>query len=251
MTASRHLIKLPRNDCDLEFAQVPAGSYVMGSSNDFYGEVPPRRVSVAHPFLIGTQLVTQAQWSLVMEQNPSRFALSPAHPVDSFSWLAATEFCSRLSEMCGLLIRLPTESEWEYACRAGSEGEYFFRGEDSIADETEVPSEAKQALAQYAWFDLNSRGHTHEVGLKLPNPWGLYDIVGNLWEWCEDSWFGDYYGAPHDSSARVKAGARLRCLRGGAWDMNAFRCRSTYRSYDREDVGTDRFGLRLVASLLT
>ena len=110
-----------------------------------------------------------------------------------------------------------------------------------------MPLEVRRSLQEYAWFEENSREETHPVGLKKPNPWGLFDIIGNLWEWCEDVWHSDYIGAPTDGSPWRSGADRRprRCLRGGAWNMDAFRCRSTYRSWDRKDVATNRFGMRI------
>jgi formylglycine-generating enzyme required for sulfatase activity len=102
-------------------------------------------------------------------------------------------------------------------------------------------------VCQYAWFDLNSGDGTRAVGLKRPNPWGLHDMLGNVWEWCADAWHEGYVGAPDDGGPWAEGAARQprRCLRGGAWDMNAFRCRSPYRSYDHSELATNRFGFRV------
>jgi formylglycine-generating enzyme required for sulfatase activity len=132
-------------------------------------------------------------------------------------------------------VRLPTEAEWEYVCRAGTDTEFYFGDEPN-------------ALSEHAWFDLNSNECTHPVGLKQPNPWGLHDIVGNVWEWCEDVWHGDYSGAPLNGSAWManQDKQERRSVRGAAWNMDGFRCRSSYRSYDWKDAATNRLGFRIV-----
>jgi formylglycine-generating enzyme required for sulfatase activity len=219
----------------------------MGTNNRLYGEAPIHAVKFRRGFLLGKYPVTQAQWSVVMGDNPSTFRDSPNLPVDGVSWDRASEFCQRISRHSGRNVRLPSEAEWEYACRAGTDSEFFFGPWGPFTDDTEVPWAACKALSDYAWFDLNSTERTWPVDLKRANPWGLSDIVGNVWEWCADVWHDDYNGAPDDDVAWVADAAQQprRCLRGGAWDMNAFRCRTSYRSFDHRELATDRFGLRV------
>lgn len=156
-------------------------------------------------------------------------------------------FCERLSVKAGRRVRLPSEAEWEYACRAGSSSELFFSSEGPFPDDGSVREAVRRELLNYAWFEDNSNETTHAVGLKDPNNWGLHDMIGNVWEWCADHWHDGYRGAPDDGTAWIEsADARpRRCLRGGAWDMNAFRCRSCYRSWDWEHVAANRFGFRI------
>ena len=116
-------------------------------------------------------------------ENPSSFRNAPGLPVENVSWDQATAFCRRLSERSGRVVRLPSEAEWEYACRAGTPGEFFFGAWGPFQDDNEIPTEAREALCEYAWYDRNSRGRTWPVHLKRPNPWGLYDMLGNVWEW--------------------------------------------------------------------
>ncbi len=149
---------------------------------------------------MGKYQVTQAQWKAVMGNNPSGFQ-SDDRPVDSVSWDDAKDFCKKLSEKTGKEYRLPTEEEWEYACQAGSTGDYCF-GDDA------------QLLGEYAWYGENSGGETHPVGQKQPNAWGLYDMHGNVWEWCEDG-----------------PGAE-KWLRGGSWGSVGGYCRSARRVND-------------------
>lgn len=194
----------------------------MGSSNGLphAPEGPEHLVQVAG-FWMADAPVTRGQFLAVMGYDPSHFKSSLDLPVESVAWHEACEFCRKLGEQSGEALRLPSEAEWEYACRAGSTTQYFFG--DSAA-----------AMGDYAWFELNSREQTAPVRQKKPNPWGMYDMVGNVWEWCLDAWHEDYSGAPCDGRAWLDPGqsARRHCVRGGAWDMDAFRCRSSYRSYD-------------------
>jgi formylglycine-generating enzyme required for sulfatase activity len=231
----------------IELVRLPPGTFLMGSRNELFSEAPPHEVTIAHPFCLGKYPVTQRQWELVTGANPSHFGPSPEHPVDSVSWADASHFCELLSRRCGLTVRLPSEAEWEYACRAGTSAEFFFSGAGPFVDDEAVPHEIRLALRDYAWFHENSGGTTHTVGEKRPNPWGLHDLTGNVWEWCADHWHDGYTGAPADGRPWVEAAPRrpLRCLRGGAWDMNGFRCRSTYRSWDWEQMATSRIGLRI------
>ena len=144
-------------------------------------------------FAIGKYPVTQEQYQAVMGNNPSYFQGNPQNPVESVSYDDAVVFCQKLSEMTGKNYRLPTESEWEYACRAGTTTDYYF-GDDA------------NQLGDYAWYEDNSGLITHPIGQKLPNAWGLYDMHGNVWEWCEDG-----------------------CLRGGSWNDLPYLCRSANR----------------------
>jgi formylglycine-generating enzyme required for sulfatase activity len=210
----------------------------MGSSTGLpiAPEGPEHMVEV-NGFWMADSPVTAEQYEAVMKRNPSKFQGHPDLPVESVSWLDVREFCDTLSRNGGVLIRLPSEAEWEYACRAGSSTQYHFG--DSPAE-----------LTHYAWFENNSSERTAPVRRKKPNARGLFDIIGNVWEWCADFWHEDYTGAPCDGSpwpATVASGHRRYCVRGGAWDMDAFRCRSSYRSYDWEEVGTTRTGFRIVA----
>jgi formylglycine-generating enzyme required for sulfatase activity len=221
----------------------------MGSGNELYSESPAHEVTIEVPLLMSRFPITQAQWLTVMGENPSAFR-DPLNPVDSISWELAEEFCRRLSDAYSRPVRLPSEAEWEYACRAGCQDEFFFGSWRPMADDTDVPREAQVALLDYAWFDANSRDRTHQVGLKKPNAWGLHDMLGNVWEWCADTWHGDYVGAPHDGHPWLADDEwqPRHCMRGGAWNMNAFRCRSSYRSFDHKHLGNDTFGLRVVVA---
>ncbi|BCW87194.1 Formylglycine-generating enzyme [Alphaproteobacteria bacterium SO-S41] len=227
----------------IRLTALAGGTFTMGSSNDLYGEAPAHCVVVA-PFKLGVTPVTRGQWRAVMGADPSCLPGGDQHPVDSIAWDDAAVFCDRLGG-----VRLPTEAEWEYACRAGTASDFFFDDGGPYLDETDIPLSVARKLKAYAWFADNSGGGTHPVGLKQSNPFGLHDMIGQLWEWCADPWHRDYDGAP-ETSARWSDGIESqprRVLRGGAWDMNAFRCRSSYRSHDHRSQTTDRFGFRVAA----
>ncbi|MDR1166234.1 MAG: formylglycine-generating enzyme family protein [Deltaproteobacteria bacterium] len=218
------------------FLLIPAGSFFMGSpkSEDLStdDERPRHEVTVSKPFYLATYEVTQAFWVAVMGDNPSHFP-GERHPVDSVTWDEARLFIQKLNGGSeGRQYRLPTEAEWEMAARAGSQTSYFF-GND------------RDHLGDYAWHDSNSDAQTHPVGLKKPNPWGLYDIYGNVREWVQD-YYGEYAASPQvDPTGPSSGGARVS--RGGSWD-----CRGHCRSADRESRAPDErseiVGLRLAYS---
>ncbi len=219
----------------VDFVRCPTGSFNMGSNEGLPLEQPIRRVVVNKPFWIATTLVTQQLWGRVMPDNPSTFDSSGMLPVDGISYDSAIAFCTAATMTSNHRFILPSESQWEYACRAGTTTEYFW-------------GSSKADAKNYGWFDMTARGTSHEIASLAPNPWGLFDIVGNLWEWCDDVWHSDYEDAPNtDEPWHVNADRQPRhCLRGAAWDMDVFRLRSAYRSYDHGELGTSRFGLRVV-----
>jgi eukaryotic-like serine/threonine-protein kinase len=215
----------------LELVKIPAGSFMMGS-NEYEDKKPPHRVTLQE-YWMGKYPVTQGQYEAVMGKNPSYFK-GANHPVERVSWGDAVAFCQKLSEMTGQRVSLPSEAQWEYACRAGSTGQYCFGDDES-------------KLGEYAWFNRNSDGKTHPVGQKKANAWGLYDMHGNVWEWCADIWHENYKGAPEDGSAWVEGGKSfLRVLRGGSWYFSPRDCRSANRDWFFPEYGFDFNGFRLV-----
>jgi len=221
----------------MKLALIPAGKFMMGSLDSEKGrskdEGPQHEVTLSKPFYMGVTEVTQAQYEAVMGTNPSHFK-GATNPVEKVPWEDATEFCKKLSEKTRQAVRLPTEAEWEYACRAGTTTRFSFGDEDSI-------------LGDYAWYDSNSGGTTHPVGQKKPNAWGLYDMHGNVYEWCAD-WYGDYpKGAVTDPQG--PASGAVLVLRGGSWLNDPWRCRSGCRDWFTPVSFSDAFGFRVVVSV--
>jgi formylglycine-generating enzyme required for sulfatase activity len=212
------------NSIGLQLVQIPAGEFLMGSpdsdSEASSDEKPQHRVQITQPFYLGMFEVTQAQYQRVMGSNPSNFKDdSGLLPVETVSWQDAQEFCAKLSDLtdekqAGRQYRLPTEAEWEYACRAGTQTKFSF-GEDD------------KDRGEYAWFSGNSGGATHPIGQKKPNEWGLFDMHGNVWEWCADDLRG-YTSAP-TADLVGSAVASARSLRGGSWFIDGRLCGSAFR----------------------
>jgi formylglycine-generating enzyme required for sulfatase activity len=246
--------------CRLEMIEIPAGTFMMGSPDqekkrEAY-EQPLHQVTV-QSFCMGRYPVTQAQWRFVagltkdLNPEPSAFK-DDDRPVESVSWLDAVKFCQRLSEYMGRDYRLPTEAEWEYACRAGTTTPFHF-------GETITP-----ALATYAWGNryLESEGinltkspqeTTSVYRSAVANAFGLSDMHGNVWEWCEDHWHDSYTDAPTDGRAWLdnddrSDGTAARLLRGGSWDYAPGNCRSASRDFDVARDESDGIGFRVVCS---
>ncbi len=203
-----------------EFVFIPPGSFIMGSSKreqDRFDEEATHFVKLTRGFFIQSTPVTQIQWQSVMGDNPSHFkSCGPGCPVETVSWEDAQEFIRRMNRnVPGVGFRLPTEAEWEYACRAGSRSRYHFGDEDA-------------GLSTYAWFRENSKSKTHPVAQKVPNAWGLYDMHGNVWEWCED-WYAPYADENEVVDPKGPAQGSDRVLRGGSWHYSAGSCRSASR----------------------
>jgi formylglycine-generating enzyme required for sulfatase activity len=254
---SRRAAKRPKrmtNSIGMNFVLVPAGEFQMGTPPwDKDGETdekPQHRVHITSPFFLGTYEVTQQEYERVMGVNPSSEKLSPQQPVEMVSWFDTVQFCNRMStrenlrpyyEVLGERVtilggdgyRLPTEAEWEYACRAGSTTKW------SCGDDV-------QQLEIYAWYQGNAGSHSHPVGEKAPNAFGLYDMHGHMWEWCWD-WYGkDYYRqSPADDPQGPTAGT-LRIERGGdGWNSEPPRLRSAYRNHQVPSLRFRDLGFRV------
>ena len=222
------------NSLGIVLVPIPAGEFQMGSPNsesDRGNDETEHLLQITKPFYLSVYEVTQEQYERVMGNNPSHFQ-GANKPVDSVSWDNAVEFCRRLSDQEVVEYRLPTEAEWEYACRAGTITVYSF-GDDL------------SQLPQYAWYDDNSKNTTHPIGQKLPNPWGLYDIHGNVWEWCQD-WYERYGSEKVVIDPTGPAQGEYRVLRGGAFHYRPSYSRSAFRGMSLPDNAPPTLGFRLV-----
>ena len=224
----------------LEMVAIPAGSFMMGS-NEYDSQKPIHKVTLKE-FYLGQYPVTQEQYQAVMGNNPSRFKDNPKNPVENVSWNDAQEFCQKLKKLklTDKDFRLPTEAEWEYACRAGTQTHFYFGNKEN-------------QLGEYAWFDKNSDSITHPVGQKKPNNWELYDMIGNVWQWCGDFTHSSYA----EKLENIKNNGNIiwpdsngtrHILRGGCWNQGARSCYSATRigrdaderwvsRHDKGDVG--------------
>ena len=194
-------------------------------------EGPQRRVTISNPFYMGLTEVTQTQYQCVTGKNPSEFR-GPKLPVERVSWDEAMAFCTALSKKTGRTVRLPTEAQWEYACRAGTKTRFSFGNEN-------------KDMASYGWSGDNSGKTTHPVGRKKPNPAGLYDMHGNVWEWCSDRYQDGYKGLGLLNPKGPKTGS-TRVYRGGAWAFGPDACRAANRAMGSSDRRQRNHGFRVV-----
>ena len=228
------------NSIGMEFVLMPAGSFTMGgdpvAEQADENETPRHRVIFDTAFYIGKFTVIQSQWQAIMDDNPCHFD-GADRPVEMVSYHDAVRFIERLNlKEKTDAYRLPTEAQWEYAARAGSQSTYCYGSERS-------------KLTEYAWYKKNSGGDTHPVGQLRPNARGLYDMHGNVHEWCADWFDRNYYAA---SPARSPAGpdkGLARALRGGDWGSEDWYCRCAIRSLSAPDRRSPRVGFRLVKAL--
>lgn len=237
---SRLTAQIKKNHIGMEFVPIPAGSFTMGSEKR-KDEQPVHRVTISQGFLMGRYEVTAAEWKAVMGREPNSFK-GDLLPVQFVSWNEAQEFIRRLNQMNdGYSYRLPTEAEWEYACRAGTTTEY--------ADE----------LEWIAWYAENSNDKLHKVGYKHPNAWGLYDMEGNIWEYCQDWYSENYYAQSPAVDPLGPASGQQRVERGGSYrdlgPVSAAYDNSDLRSAARRGINpaglSDNEGFRLVAVVRT
>ena len=250
------------NSIGMKFMLIPPGEFDMGSTaaevtklveeaqatkqSGWYierlpYEAPQHRVRITQPFYLGQCEVTQAEYERIVGSNPSQFKDDPTHPVETVKWDEASAFGRKLGELPAeqavhAQYRLPTEAEWEYACRAGTTTTWY-AGDD------------EGALKEHAWFVANAGKKLHPVGQKSPNAWGLYDMDGNVWEWCQD-WFGDRYYAtsPVDDPTGAPEGSH-RVNRGGSWSAGAAGCRSAYRGGASPGGRSGNLGFRLARTV--
>ena len=235
------------NSIGMKLVLIPKGTFMMGSPESEERrrkDETQHQVTISKDYYLGATEVTQGQYEKVMGTNPSYFLgneikeTSTNNPVEQVSWEDAVEFCKKLSDLpeekkAGRLYRLPTEAEWEYACRAGSKTAYSF-------------GESSKSLGDYAWFDGNRNNQTHPVGEKKANAWGIYDMHGNVWEWCSDR-YGDYpKGAVSDPVEQLEGSFRV--YRGGSWDDVAAYCRSANRNGYVPSFRSRNLGFRVALS---
>lgn len=232
------------NSIGMKLVLIPKGTFIMGSpieEEGRYDNEVQHKVTISKDYYLGVTEVTQGQYEKVMGTNPSNFQKqvilnkdSSMYPVEKVTWEDAVSFCKRLSELpdekkAGRVYRLPTEAEWEYACRAESETAFHFGGSSKLSDD-------------FAWFG-NSNKQTHPVGQKKPNAWGLYDMHGNVFEWCGD-WFNEYPKGAVSDPTGPKEGV-LRVFRGGSWQSGAASGRSATRFFTAPFGRGDWIGFRV------
>ena len=230
-------ITIPVKDgISIDMVRVEAGTFTMGATAEMKNpnddEKPTHRVTLTNDYYIGKYEVTQALWQTVMGNNPSKFK-GDNLPVEQVSWDDCQEFISKLNRITGKTFRLPTEAEWEYAARGGNKSRgYQYSGSNNLSD--------------VAWFWDNSGSKTHAVGTKQPYELGIYDMSGNVWEWCQDR-YGEYNSSSQVNPTGANRGSN-RVVRGGCWFHDAWNCRSSSRGYFTPDYRNDILGLRLVLS---
>ena len=228
------------NGVSFDMAEVEGGTFTMGATEEQGSDVSdnekPAHQVMLSPYYIGKTEVTQELWEAVMGSNPSFFSGNKNRPVENVSWDDCQVFINKLNGLTGKSFRLPTEAEWEYAARGGKKSKgYKYSGSNTIDD--------------VAWYDTNSAGTTHPVSSKAPNELGLYDMSGNVWEWCSD-WYGKSYyeESPEPNPTGPKVGT-LRVKRGGDWYFSANKCRVSYRNSNSQHYQTSENGLRLVLDI--
>ncbi|MGE3818347.1 MAG: formylglycine-generating enzyme family protein [Isosphaeraceae bacterium] len=254
---ARSIAEVVTNSVGMSMRLIPSGTFPRGSEDGDEDadsdEKPLREITISQAFRLSAHEVTQGQYRQVMgDKNPSRFKASDDLPVENVSWFDAVTFCNRLSEMegkrpCYRIVgesvtilpngdgyRLPTEAEWEYACRGGSRTKWFF-------------GDAADRLGDFAWFKGNAESKTHPVGRKRPNGFGLYDMLGNVWEWCQDSYDSSYYKKSPEVDPPGPAGASPRVNRGGSRDILPARCRPANRGRIAPESRIYFLGFRVAA----
>ncbi len=219
-------------DVSFKMIEVEGGSFTMGAKLLLNGldELPTHRVTLS-TYYIGKTEVTQELWQAVMGSNPSYFS-GQKRPVEQVSWNDCQDFINRLNALTGRQFRLPTEAEWEFAAREGNKRRFMkkYAGRSDI-------------IYNEAWYDGNSDGQTHEVAHRFSNELGIYDMSGNVWEWCQD-WYGEYDSSDQTNPTGPVSGI-YRVNRGGSWSDTADDCRFRYRSYDKPSFSSPKIGLRL------
>ena len=276
--SSENFTEMLSGEVALEMISIPAGEFMMGSDgyddlkHNYYLEhlpdhdaaSPIHKVKVP-AFHMGKYPITQAQYKAVMGNNPSLpdrmdtwepdnfYNEYKNHPVATVTWSMVQEFCQKLSELTGKNYQLPTESQWEYACRAGTNTKYFFGkkhqyikkyGQINTCQHLFYLDKKNDGFAE-SFDTLGNNYWTISVMSFKPNPWGLYDLLGNVWEWCEDDWIDGYYGHPSDGSA-VNTGSNQKVVRGGCFSSSQNDCCSFSRSFRDNNIADNTIGFRVV-----
>ena len=238
------IVVQPADGVSLVFRKIPAGAFSMGSSEPGWAtsfEQPVHNVTIGYIFYMGQTEVTKKQWNAVMGIDPPS-AETENQPVEHVSWNECQTFIDNLNALSDYTFRLPTEAEWEYACRASTSARFSFGDSDCEANACTDCN-----LSNYAWWcGNNSPLGVKNVAQKLPNAFGLYDMHGNVFEWCRDYWHFDYSGAPDDGGAWMTPESQQRVLRGGYWDASPWECSSSSRAFNYPDGKDKQSGLRLI-----
>jgi len=240
------------NNVTMKLALIPAGKFMMGTpdgeKNRPPSESPQHEVTISSPVFMGVYEITQEQYEQIIGTNPSEFK-GPKNPVETVSWDDAVEFCKKLSQKTGMTVRLPTEAEWEYACRAGSKTRFSFGDKDedlckygNYCDKSNTPGRPWQDKDHNDGFDK-----TAPVGSLKPNDWGLYDMHGNVWEWCSD-WYAYSYADAKSQDPQGPDSGTKRVMRGGSWFLRPWHCRSAHRGDFKPDASHGGLGFRVVVS---
>lgn len=221
-----------RNALGMEFVYIQGGTFMMGGDADFFKKQPVHQVTISKGFYMGKTEVTQGQWKAVMGYNPANFKECGDNcPIENVSWDDTQEFIRKINMRGDGTYRLPTEAEWEYAARAGSNSKYGFGSDE-------------ESLKEYAWFSWNSTQQTHPVASKKPNDWGLYDMQGNVWEWCND-WYEKYSDKSLIDPTGAASGTN-RVYRGGSWMSNTDEMPIRFRQQWLPSIKQDTHGFRLI-----
>lgn len=250
------IAQVPQLKTKGNFIQIPKGSFIMGS-DDYIDEKPRHSVSIDYNFAICKYQVSMKEYLEFAKETDSNYpewfnknninalrTTTMTHykninfnddaPIVGVSWENAKAYCKWLSQKDGIQYRLPTEAEWEYACRSNATTRYNFGDDENL-------------LEQYAWYNQNSNGKTHSIGIKKPNRWGIFDMHGNVWEWCEDVWVDNYETTPRDGSANKMGNDKIRVLRGGSWVDSSRYVRSSNRNGFDSDGCDNDLGFRVAA----
>jgi formylglycine-generating enzyme required for sulfatase activity len=250
-TTSRRFYRSVAFAAPTNLAFIPPGTFRMGSpSNEvdrLDNEGPQMSVTISRGFWMGRYLVTQGEYLALMGNNPSHFVGDTNRPIDNVYWRDASNYCARLTARqvstgaipTNCVYRLPTEAEWEYACRAWTSDRRFYYGDDP----------GYTSLTNYAWYNANSDHTTHPVGQLLPNPWGLYDMTGNVWQYCQDSYAPYPGGSVADPQGPPTSNEYNHVARGGSLYSDSWQCRSAARRLSATPAGPFEFGFRVVLAV--